>query len=128
MPPLRSTKHKRRSYKAGVWAEVVAMIYMMFKGYRLLERRYKCSAGEIDLILTRRNLVVFVEVKYRSKQEDAAFSILPKQQHRISRTALYWTARNSRKFRGDMRFDAILISPWRWPSHIQNAFVDNGSV
>ena len=35
-------------------------------GYRILEKNYRCRAGEIDLIAWHQGYLVFVEVKYRS--------------------------------------------------------------
>ena len=123
---LKKAQHHRRvTYTAGKRAEWLALIYLLFKGYRPVARRYKCPAGEVDLIVARRNLVVFVEVKYRADRDTAAFSITLKQQSRIIRAAQYWTLKNQRNYPQEMRFDAILLAPWRWPMHIENAFVDN---
>lgn len=36
------------------------------KGYRLLHQNWTCRYGEIDLVLTHENKIIFVEVKYRS--------------------------------------------------------------
>jgi len=118
-------KHRHITHRAGKRAEWVALIYLMLKGYRPVARRYKCPAGEIDLIVARRNLVVFAEVKYRANQATAAYSITAKQQSRITRTAQYWTLNNQRDGQCDMRFDVVLLAPWRWPRHIAHAFVDN---
>jgi len=35
-------------------------------GYRVLARNWRCSSGELDLILGRGDMVVFSEVKTRS--------------------------------------------------------------
>ena len=121
----KAQHHRRTTYTAGKRAEWLALIYLLCKGYRSVARRYKCPAGEIDLIVARRNLVVFVEVKFRADRDTAAFSITPKQQSRIIRAAQYWTLKNQRETRQEMRFDVVLLAPWRWPLHIENAFVDN---
>ena len=122
----RGRKHHRRlTYTAGKRAEWAALIYLTLKGYRPVARRYKCPAGEIDLIVARRNLVIFVEVKNRADLDTAAFSITQKQQSRITCAAHYWVMKNRQKYDCILRFDAILLVPWRWPLHIANAFVDN---
>ena len=36
---------------------------LIVKGYRILARRYRSPAGEIDIVARRRNALVFVEVK-----------------------------------------------------------------
>ncbi len=103
------------------------MAYLMLKGYFPIARRYKCPVGEIDLIMACRNLVIFTEVKYRANRDTAAFSITARQQSRIIRAAQYWTLKNPRDSLKTMRFDVILLAPWRWPLHIKHAFVDNTS-
>ncbi len=125
MMAKKSQRHRQVTYAAGKRAEWLALIFLLLKGYRIVAQRYKCPAGEIDLIVSRRNLVVFVEVKFRADRDVAAFSITPKQQSRIIRAAQYWTLKNQRDGLQEMRFDAILLAPWRWPLHIANAFVDN---
>jgi len=124
MIPKRAENHRRATYVAGKRAEWLALIYLLLKGYRPVARRYKCPAGEIDLIVTRRNLVAFVEVKYRADRDTAAFSITPRQQSRIIRAAQYWVLKNQRDNPELMRFDVVALAPWRWPLHIENAFVD----
>jgi len=120
----KAQHHRRVTYAAGKRAEWLALIFLLLKGYRPVAWRYKCPAGEVDLIVVRRNLVVFVEVKYRADRDVAAFSITPKQQSRIIRAAQYWTLKNQRDSPQEMRFDAVLLAPRRWPMHIENAFVD----
>ncbi len=125
MMAKKAQHHRRVTYTAGKRAEWLALLFLLLKDYRIVARRYKCPAGEIDLIVIRRNLVVFVEVKFRADRDVAAFSITPKQQSRIIRAAQYWALKNQRDSPQEMRFDAILLAPWRWPLHIENAFVDN---
>lgn len=43
--------------------ERLAMAALAAEGWELLEARYKCAAGEIDLIVRRGDVVAFVEVK-----------------------------------------------------------------
>jgi Holliday junction resolvase-like predicted endonuclease len=38
-------------------------------GYRILARRWRYTAGDIDLIVKRRQKLVFVEVKYRFRAD-----------------------------------------------------------
>ena len=41
------------------------MRYLTRQGYRLVERNYRTRRGEIDLIVRKRDTLVFVEVKLR---------------------------------------------------------------
>ena len=50
----------------GKLAEEWAANWLEKKGYKLLEKNYRFSHAEIDLILTYQGLLVFVEVKFRS--------------------------------------------------------------
>ena len=57
------------SYKYGIFAEYVVAVYLILKGYRILEKRYKTKVGEIDILAVKgRDLIAF-EVKARRKQE-----------------------------------------------------------
>ena len=57
------TARRRRAYRFGLRAETVASLFLMLKGYRILARRYRTPAGEVDLFVKRGNLIAFVEVK-----------------------------------------------------------------
>ena len=60
----------------GYWAETAAMFYLLFKGYFPVARNVVAGrgtgAGEVDLIVRRGRLLVFVEVKKRRNLERAA--------------------------------------------------------
>ena len=55
----------------GQWGERKAAEYLQGQGYRLLDTRFRCREGEIDLILVREPYLCFVEVKLR-KDADLA--------------------------------------------------------
>lgn len=50
---------------AGRWGEEIAGEMLCKKGYKIVERRLKILRDEIDLIVRRKNILVFVEVKTR---------------------------------------------------------------
>ncbi len=101
---------KRRAYFLGMIAEWIVMGFYLLQGYRLLYWRYRCPAGEIDLVFSRRQIVVCVEVKARrnphSRLEEA---ISHKQRMRISRAAQYFAAMHPRFRHHCYRMDAIMI-------------------
>jgi len=49
----------------GVSGEDEALAEYRKRGYRLLARNWRCSLGELDLVLIREDMVVFCEVKTR---------------------------------------------------------------
>ncbi len=52
--------------RLGDWGERVARLYLLARGYRLVERSWRAGRlGEIDLILRRGEILAFVEVKTR---------------------------------------------------------------
>jgi putative endonuclease len=99
---------------------------LIAKGYRIAARRWKSPVGEIDIVARRRNLLVFVEVKARVGLDEAAFAVTPHQRRRILAAARAWLARHPDDAASAMRFDAILVAPWRMPRHVVGAFDESG--
>jgi len=96
---------------------------LLCKGYRILGRRVKTHAGEIDLIARSPvGVVCFVEVKARDVYDRAGESLLPRQQARIARAAeLYLASRQGLRGRG-VRFDAVLVAKGKLPRHVKGAW------
>ena len=121
---IKARKARRqRSYRKGRWAKRIAAAFLMAKGYRILNRRFRCPVGEVDLIAARGRRLAFVEVKVRPTLDAALWAVTPRQQDRISRAAAYWL--QSRPLEGDqdIGLDVIALAPWRWPRHVTNAFL-----
>lgn len=57
-------KGERR--KLGFWGESKAARFLKKNGYKILERNFKCKAGEIDIIASKGDTIAFVEVKTRT--------------------------------------------------------------
>jgi putative endonuclease len=53
----------------GRWGEGVAATYLEAKGYQILQRNWRTSRGEIDLVAQAGDELVFVEVKTRRGRE-----------------------------------------------------------
>ena len=110
----------------GQEGERLAERYLQKKGYTLVERNYRCPAGELDLIVLDRRVVVFVEVKTRtgpgfgSPLEAVEF----RKQRKMIQAAQFFLAEKRLQQR-DARFDVVGVSwPGREPvvEHIENAF------
>jgi putative endonuclease len=117
----RATK-RSAAFRLGVSAEKRASLYLAAKGYRTIAKRWKTPVGEIDLVVKRGRLIVFVEVKARAKLDAAAESVLPRQKKRIIAAAEAWLAAHPEHAGYDMRFDAVLVAPGKLPQHIVSAF------
>jgi putative endonuclease len=114
---------KRRAERRGRQSETLAVLLLMFKGYRVLGRRVRTHAGEIDLIArSPSGIVCFVEVKARRALADAHEALGPRQQKRIARAAELYLAQRPGLSRKGVRFDTILLAQRRWPLHIRDAF------
>ena len=121
-PKPAAQPERQVAFRLGISAESRAAAFLIAKGYRILARRWRSPAGEIDIIACRRQLLIFVEVKARDKFDDAAWSVTDRQRSRIAAAAEIFLARiGEHQFR-DMRFDAVLVAPGRIPRHIPGAF------
>lgn len=127
MLPRDPQPKRQAAFLLGLSAEMRAAAFLLAKGYRIAARRWRSAAGEIDIVARRGNLLIFVEVKARGTFDDAAYSVTLRQQQRIAAAAAIWLADNASDAQRDMRFDAILVAPRRWPRHIEAAFeVESG--
>lgn len=115
--------NRRRAYLWGHGAEFLALVMLFVKGYHILCRRFKCPAGEVDIIARKGNMMVFIEVKARRTFADAAHALSTAQKKRIIRAATWYMSRQKKAGQETLyRFDMVLVSPWRWPSHIKDAW------
>lgn len=88
-----------------------ALAYLVKRGLKPITRNYSNRTGEIDLIMNDRGTCVFVEVRFRHK-DDYGFSsdtITPAKQRKIIRTALLYLQENNLIDRVDCRIDVIAI-------------------
>jgi putative endonuclease len=118
---VKYSNRKARYYR-GLWAEIWAGIYLTCKAYRLLFWRYRTPVGEIDLIMKRGKITIFIEVKSRKKHADALYAVHAKNQKRVIRAAQYFLAAHPEFADSAFRFDVISVSCYGLPYHLQNAF------
>ena len=105
---------ERRGHKS----ESLAALWLRLKGYRILARRLKTRAGEIDLVAAAPfGPVCFVEVKARGLARAAAESVGPTQQTRIARAASLYLASRPHLSRRGARFDIVAVAPNSFPVH-----------
>jgi len=116
----------KRAEKRGRRSEVLAAMLLRCKGYRILGRRVRNHAGEIDLVAqSLTGVLCFVEVKARPEDTLAAQAVGLRQRARIVRAAeLYLAGRPTAK---GVRFDVVTVTPGRWPRHLRDAWRPDGS-
>lgn len=114
---------------SGQQAEALAVQYLKKQRCKILGQNYRCRFGEIDIIAldnsdnpnnTNKNIVIFVEVRYRQQHQDATNSIDFFKQQKISLTAQHYIAHHA--IDNICRFDAILINKNKQLRWIKNAF------
>ena len=98
-----------RNNLVGAWGESLAAAYLQKKRYKLLATGYRCRFGEIDLIVSNRKYIVFVEVKLRKSDKFASAMEFVDQfkQNRIRTTAEIYLSQYPSNLQP--RFDVIEI-------------------
>jgi putative endonuclease len=110
------------AFRTGLSAESRCAAWLIAKGYRIIARRFRSRAGEIDIIARRRGVTAFIEVKARATLDEAAYAVTPYQQQRIVAAASAWLAAHPEYGNDELRFDAMLIAPGHLPRHLVAAF------
>ena len=118
----KMTRSREKAEKRGHFAEFIALIYLRLKGYRLLAQRFKSPQGEIDLIMRRKDVTAFIEVKARGSRDQGVEAVTTTQSRRIAAAARFWMARDKISNQNFCRFDIVVVSPYLLPHHIENAF------
>jgi putative endonuclease len=112
--------------QTGKRGEDIAVAYLKNRGYRIIERNYKCLFGEIDIVAKDGDTVVFVEVKSRKSEKfgDPQGAVGREKQKKISRISLTYLE-EKHLYPCDARFDVVAIKMLPAGSIvelIQNAF------
>lgn len=113
---------RQRAERRGHAAEWLAAVALTLKGYRIVARRFKTKAGEIDLIARKADLVALIEVKARDTEAAALDAVTGTAAMRISAAGDIWLARQKDREVLSVRRDIVAVMPWRWPRHFPDAF------
>lgn len=111
-----------RAERLGRWSEYRAAASLLLKGYRILAFRYRTKAGEVDIIARRGDLVAFIEVKARKSVLAGVDAVSYSSKRRIANAADHWLRRQSDAAKLSLRHDIVVVRPWRWPVHLEDAF------
>lgn len=94
-------------YYSGIGAEEAVARDYEGQGARVMARRWRSGAGEIDLVLRQGDVTVFVEVKRGVTHALAAERVSYRQRQRMMAAAQIYMARED-PF-AEMRFDIALV-------------------
>jgi putative endonuclease len=117
-----ATPARRRAWNFGRFAEGLCVWVLRLHGYRILARDYRTAVGEIDIVARRWNTLAVVEVKARRDLAKAAESLTRRQRRRIARAAAAFLMSHPRHAGLAVRFDLMLVRPWRPPTHLKGAW------
>ena len=109
--------------------EKQALKHLKAKRYKILEKNFSCSFGEIDLIALDKDCYVFVEVKTRSDVrygEPMEAVNATKQRHIIMSAKYYLQKKGIDENSVKIRFDVIEVKNDNGNltiNHLENAFI-----
>lgn len=105
--------NKIQNYKKGKEGEEIARDFLINKGFKLIESNYSNNLGEIDLVMSDKDWLVFVEVKlkigdkYGTPEEMISTNKL-RQIRRVAEAFLILKSPISKNF-SKYRIDAVCI-------------------
>ena len=98
----------------GQQGEAIAVSYLIDKGYKILDRNYRNSIGEIDIIAKKDGILVFVEVKARDSIHANYFlpeqSITPHKQAKLRKLGEMYINGHKYDDKQEWQIDVISIS------------------
>ncbi len=111
----------------GSGGEDLASAWLEREGYSIAERNWRCRSGEIDLVVRRGSLTVFVEVKERRDGSHGLGleAVTWSKRRRMIRAARLYAASKGLS-ETDLRFDVVSVDG-REVRHEAGAFDVDGS-
>jgi putative endonuclease len=107
------------THQSGQYAEERALAFLQAQGFILIAQNFHGKVGEIDLIMAKDRLLIFVEVRLRKLGQfgGAQSSVTFAKQRKISRTAALFLQRFPQYESYDCRFDVIALEGHQTSSH-----------
>ena len=98
------------SAEVGRDGESVAAGYLERLGYRIRERNFRCPHGEIDLVASNEEYLVFVEVKTRAKETPyhPTLAMTEQKKQRVRLLGEYYCAQHPEPLQP--RFDVVAVT------------------
>ena len=120
------TPKGKSTVQKGYEGEDRAVQYLESHGYEILARNFRTRGGEIDIIASKDDVLVFVEVKAlpHGNTEILAHELNLRKQQKIIETAKFYLEKYRQYNSRVIRFDVLAIDvPGLEPvHHIANAF------
>ena len=110
----------------GELGERIAERWLLRRGWRVVQRRFRSGHRDIDLVVERDGTVAFVEVKARKGSEfgGPVQAVDHRKRKQLERSALVWIDRHGREAES-YRFDVVgvlLSGATVRVCHVENAF------
>jgi putative endonuclease len=106
---MSSSKQGQLSFYKGLNAEDRIADAYVRNGFEIVQRRWKTSDGEVDLVAKHQDKLYFIEVKCSKTFDSAIAQITPAQKQRIRNAAMGYLAQTHGNLDVECRFDAALV-------------------
>ncbi len=98
--------------KLGLAGERLAETHLRRRGFKTVARRFLTQAGELDLVMTEADTLVFVEVKTQRSRDwsDPEDRVGATKQRRLCKAARWFVSKNKRFGDCPYRFDIVAVT------------------
>jgi putative endonuclease len=124
----KSQSASKSNLEVGRWGEKQAIKYLKKQKYKIIQKNFRTHTGEIDIIASKQNVLIFVEVKTQrgvgAIEPEQRVGLMKKRQ--LVKLAKYYIARTKTKF-DEVRMDIITVTRTGKNidiKHIEGAFGD----
>ncbi|AZS50558.1 YraN family protein [Entomomonas moraniae] len=97
---------------SGKQAEDLALQYLQSQGLKLISRNWFSPFGEIDLIMLNKQILCFIEVRYRKSEQwgSTQETVTHTKRQKLIKTALLFLQKNARFTMSACQFDIVAIT------------------
>jgi putative endonuclease len=102
----------RNNQRIGFLGEQLAAQHLQSHGYTIIERNWRFTLGEIDIVAQQGETLVFVEVRARQDEntENAFASITPAKRRKMLRAAYAYASAHNLPDNALWRIDVIAVA------------------
>jgi putative endonuclease len=109
-----------RRQELGSWGEEQASEFLRSRGYSIVERNWRCAAGELDIVAREGGNLVIVEVRTRRSRSYGApeESVTPAKQSKLVELAQTYLQEHA-EWDCDWRIDVVAVEVMGDQPHIR---------